>query len=261
MTIKMTMAHICAFFLLFSAYPCLGDTPENRDIGSQIREPVRESVEIRKQTQAENEQWQREKQVLAARYDRLQEENHRLAAQVDALEENVAAAGRRVARKEKQLADIGHVTEGIKPFLWELAGRIEALAEDGPPFLKEERRQRVNRLNEIMAEPDVPVSEQYRKAMEALLVEAEYGNTIEVYQQTIDAQGRTMLVNIFRLGRISLFYQTLDRQENGWFNVAENRWEKLPKTYNREISSAIDIGARRQPVELLTLPLGRLVVK
>ena len=261
MTIKMTMAHICAFFLLFSAYPCLADTPGNSDMGEQIREPVRESVEIRKQTQEQNEQWQREKQILTARYDRLQEENRRLEAQVHALEENVAATRSRVERKEKQLADIGQVTDGIEPFLRELAGRIEALMEEGPPFLKEERKQRLERLNEVIAGPDLSVSEKYRKAMEALLVEAEYGNTIEVYQQTIDADGRTLLANIFRLGRTSLFYQTMDRQESGWFNVAENRWETLPKTHNRAIAAAIDIGARRQPVELLTLPLGRLVVK
>jgi hypothetical protein len=251
----------CVFFLLLFAWPCFADVPENGDIGDEIRRPVRESVEIRKQTQEANEQWQRERQALAARYDRLAEENRRLAARIEALEENVSASNRRIKQKEKQLADIEHVTVGIEPFLMETIGRIAALTTDGLPFLQEERQQRLERIREMMADPDVPVSEKYRKVMEALLVEAEYGNTIEVYQKTIDADGKTMLANIFRLGRLSLFYQTMDRQESGWFNAADSAWEKLPNTYNRDISTAIDIGAKRQPVELLTLPLGRLVVQ
>ncbi len=251
----------CAFFFLFFTWPCFADTLETGDIGEKIHQPVQESVEIRKQTQEANEQWQRERQALAARYDRLTEENRRLAARKDALEEKVSASNSRIKRKEKQLADIEHVTVGIKPFLMETIGRIEALMTDGLPFLQKERQQRMERIHEMMADPDVPVSEKYRKVMEALLVEAEYGNTIEVYQKTIDADGKTMLANIFRLGRISLFYQTMDRQESGWFNAADSTWEKLPNTYNRDISTAIDIGAKRQPVELLTLPLGRLVVQ
>ncbi|MFO8111947.1 MAG: DUF3450 domain-containing protein [Desulfosalsimonadaceae bacterium] len=249
------------FILLFFAWPGFADTLENGDIGEKIRQPVRESVEIRKQTQKANEQWQKEKQVLASRYDRLQEENKRLAARRDALEENLEATTGRVRRKEKQLADIEQVTGSMAPFLTEMIGRLARLPDEGMPFLKEERARRIQRLREMMSEPDVDASEKYRKVMEALLVEAEYGNTIEVYQETIDVSGRSILANIFRLGRISLFYQTMDQQESGWYDMAAGAWEKLPERHNRAISTAIDIGAKRQPVELVTLPLGRLVVK
>jgi hypothetical protein len=94
--------------------------------------------------------------------------------------------------------------------------------------------------------------------MEALLVEAEYGSTIEVYQQTIDVDGAPSLVNVFRLGRISLFYQTLDQKRCGFYDVAATGWRPLPTAFNRCIQTAIEIGAKRRPVELLTLPLGRM---
>jgi hypothetical protein len=70
-----------------------------------------------------------------------------------------------------------------------------------------------------------------------------------------------MLANIFRLGSISLFYQSLDQSECGFYNVADAKWQGLPATYNRDIAAAIDIGAKRQPVELLSLPLGRISVQ
>lgn len=261
MTDKTIVFGLALFFFLASAWPGFAASGDDADMGEMVREPVRESVEIRKETQKKNEQWQRERAGLTARYDRLKEENKRLASKKDGLEQNLVAAGERIERKEKQLSDIEQVTEGIEPFLTEMIGRIDRLTGEGMPFLQEERTRRVERLREMMAEPEADVSEKYRKVMEALLVEAEYGNTIEVYQETIDVSGRSILANIFRLGRISLFYQTMDQQESGWFDVAEGRWEVLPKKHNRAISAAVDIGAKRQPVELLTLPLGRMVVE
>jgi hypothetical protein len=110
-----------------------------------------------------------------------------------------------------------------------------------------------------MEDPEVSVSEKFRKAMEALLVEAEYGSTIEVYQQTIAVDDAPSLVNVFRLGRISLFYQTLDQKRCGFYDVAAAAWRPLPTAFNRCLQTAIEIGAKRRPVELLTLPLGRMV--
>jgi hypothetical protein len=86
----------------------------------------------------------------------------------------------------------------------------------------------------------------------------EYGNTIEVYQETIVTKDREMLVDIFRLGRIALFFQTLDHKSCGFYNVASAAWQPLPPAYNRMIEAAMEIGAKRRQVELLTLPLGRI---
>ncbi len=249
------------FFLAPLAYPVFADSGKTGDIGEQIRQPVRESVEIRRQTQKEAEQWREERKELTARYERLSEENRRLSEQSGKLEEEVDAARTRIDRKERQLADIEQLSEDIGPFLEEVVSRIRDLDDEAPPFLAEERKNRYERIDAMMDDPQTPVSERYRKVMEALLVEAEYANTIEVYRETIDIGERSLLADIFRLGRISLFYQSLDGQESGWFNVAENRWEALPRSHNRAIGTAIDIGARRQPAELLSLPLGRMVIR
>jgi hypothetical protein len=43
--------------------------------------------------------------------------------------------------------------------------------------------------------------------------------------------------------------------------VAKKKWEPLSTSHNLAIKSAIDIAAKRQPVELLSLPLGRMVIQ
>jgi hypothetical protein len=95
--------------------------------------------------------------------------------------------------------------------------------------------------------------------MEALLIEAEYGFTTEVYQEEIPVQGETILVNVFRLGRLNLFYLSLDRESCGFYNIAEKSWQPLSPVYLRDIRAAVEIATKRRTAELLTLPLGRIV--
>jgi hypothetical protein len=97
--------------------------------------------------------------------------------------------------------------------------------------------------------------------MEALFIEAEYGNTIEVYQEKILLADEDMLVNVLRLGRISLFFETLDQQTAGYFDLAENLWRTLPQSANRDIRIAMEIGYKRRPADIVSLPLGRIGLK
>jgi hypothetical protein len=231
---------------------------ESIDLSRQVKKPVRRAIDARQNTQKAEEKWRDEKRKLAAAYDSLLQEREQLQVRKEQLQQDLIAVRDRIDLKEKQLEDIEQVSARMAPFLQELAGRLRQLVSGGMPFLTAEREQRIARLTVLMEDPEVSVSEKFRKAMEALLVEAEYGNTIEVYQQTIAVDGASCLVNIFRLGRVSLFYLTLDRKRCGFYDVAAGAWRRLPVAFNRSIRTAIEIGAKRRPVELLTLPLGRM---
>lgn len=242
-------------FAVTAAVPCWA---ESGDVSNRVRKTVDRAVEVRQATQKDEELWRQEKEKLVGAYEQLQLENEKLRVHNDRLEQETAAARERVAAKEKQLADIERIAADIDPFLHDLVERLRERIAADMPFLTSERELRINKLLDLLDDPEAPVSEKFRKVMEALLIEAEYGNTIEVYQDTIEVDGRPTLVNIFRLGRVSLFYQTLDRKSCGFFDVAVNGWAVLPTSYNHAIYTAMEIGARRRPVEMLTLPLGRL---
>jgi septal ring factor EnvC (AmiA/AmiB activator) len=231
------------------------------DLDARVKKPVSESIRIRQHTQKNEEQWRADRQEMTARYERLDQEMKQLREQRQTLKEKTTATRKRIARMEKQLADIEQVQARIMPLCGALIDRLHDHLDSDLPFLSEERRQRLQRLDDLRDDPEVAISEKFRKIMEALLVEAEYGNTIEVYQQNITVNQHEMLVNIFRLGRIGLFFQTLDQASCGFFNVATACWEALPSTYNRTIQAAVEMGAKRCPVELLTLPLGRMRVQ
>ena len=69
-----------------------------------------------------------------------------------------------------------------------------------------------------------------------------------------------LAVNVFRLGRLSLFFQTPDNQRCGWYNPSEKRWQLLPDEYNQAVTAAIDIAEKRRSVRILNLPLGRIAI-
>lgn len=225
----------------------------------QVEQPVAEAVSIRRQTQIADEQWREVRQALLAEWTALERQQEQLQAQKALLEQTTTATRDRIAAKERELAEIAQMEAQIEPFLQEQLIRLEVLLDADAPFLPAERRQRLAALRALLAAPDAAVSEKLRKTMEALFVEAEYGDTIEVYQQTITIDGRPVLTDIFRLGRLALFYQTLDRKQCGYYDVAAASWQPLPGKHNRAIQAAIEIGSRRKPVELLSIPVGRMV--
>lgn len=131
-----------------------------------------------------------------ARFEALEQKAKQLTEQKEELNRQIASARTRISAKEKQLADIEEISSQILPFIHDIFNALKSQVADGHPFLTDERQERIHRLETIMADPDVEISEKYRKIMEALLVEAEYGFTIETYQETITIDGQAMLVDI-----------------------------------------------------------------
>lgn len=253
---KLPVLMLTCCLLFSSGLPAIAS-----DTIQHIEKPVRQSIQTRQASQEAETQWRLEQEKLTDRFEQLQAEQEQLQRQRKALQAHIDATQVRIATKEKQLADIEQISTQIQPFLEEMLTLLKSHVSDDYPFLRAEREKRIDNLEHLMIDPDVSVSEKYRKVMEAFLVEAEYGFTLETYQETIGIDGQTMLVDIFRLGRLSLFYQSLDRKQSGFYNVASNAWQPLPASHNPSIHAAIDIAAKRKPVELLTLPVGRMVIQ
>jgi hypothetical protein len=231
------------------------------DVSGLVEKPVRKSIEIRQETQNTRTTWQEERQRLMEQYEQLQQTRHQLEIQREGLTKNISSVKERINEKEQQLADIEQISDQIIPFLSELLQSLHQQFQDDMPFLSIERGERLSKLDHLIMDPETPINEKFRKIMEALMVEAEYGQTIEVYQETVTVEGNAMLINVFRLGRIAIFYQSLDGKGCGFYNVATAKWEPLPAKYNHSIQTAMDIGAKRRPIELLSLPIGRMDVK
>jgi hypothetical protein len=225
----------------------------------RIDQPVQESIEIRQTTQMREKQWRLAREKLIWRFEQLGQEQARLQQQKSQLQQQLESTRARVASKEIQLHDIEEVADHIQPYLEEVAAELRSHLSVGIAFLMDERQDRIEKLSRLLSDPSVPISEKYRKTMEALLVEAEYGFTIEAGRQTILLGEEERFVDVFRLGRLALFYLSLDGSHCGSFHVTTGSWKTLAPSACRELRSAIDIARKRRPAEILSLPLGRLI--
>ena len=67
--------------------------------------------------------------------------------------------------------------------------------------------------------------------------------------------GSERVVEFLRLGRLMLFYQTLDAHTQGYWDAATNQWQPLPASYNRTLQQGLNVARQQQTPTLLRLPL------
>jgi len=233
----------------------------SEDLPERVKKPVDESITIRQKTQKAEDRWAGELAQFKAEYEKLERENDRLNVEKSRLKKAVVARRVSVVALEHEIAEIARISDELIPFLEQTYDRLALLVKEDVPFLPDERRKRLETLRRTLDDAMVPAGEKFRKVMEAVSIEAEYGNTVEVYQEEIPIDDGKIQVNVFRLGRISLFFQTLDGKTTGYFDPTLFAWKKFPPEYNRQIMMAMEMGAKQRPVDLLVLPLGRLVAK
>lgn len=233
--------------------PVLGEPPAD-----QVKETVTGTVDIRQETQRQEDRWAAEKAELEARYrsskahvDSLEKQTNLWERRIDVLQEQVDELNRRIRESERLEANLNEI-------LASETNRLEQWVKGDLPFLPEERAQRLAFLRETLAQTDVSGAERLRLLLEALLVECEYGYTVEVYEQRIEVDGEPVFANLFRLGRLSVFWQTPDGKRVGEYDRVANRWVELPRRYVRDIGAAVEMAEKRRPIELVRLPVGRI---
>jgi hypothetical protein len=250
-----SMAKVLTFLLiaLFGAVPVLGEPPAER-----VKETVAETVDIRQETQEKEDRWAVEKAQLEARYraskshiESLERHTALWGRKVDVLQEQVDELNRRIEESERLEANLGEILESVMK-------RLEDWVRRDLPFLPEERAERLSFLRETLAQTDISGAEKLRHLLEALLVECEYGDTVEVYEQRIQVDGEPVFATVFRLGRLSIFWQTPDGARVGEYDRVTKDWVELPAKYARSITAAVEMAEKRRPIELLRLPVGRL---
>jgi len=225
-----------------------------------VEKNVSTAIDVRQASQKEQEKWDVQRAELAAEYDRLAAENKILEAENQRLSDQSAALGRTIAQLEQEKTQTRQVREELLPFLAGVQADLTRFVTDDMPFLPEERAIRLEKLAALMDDSEVPVAEKFRKTMEALSIEAEYGNTIEVYHDRIRLGDQLVSGQIFRLGRISLYYVSLDGREAAVFDVGEQQWRRLDDRFVPEVAAAVEIALKRRTAGILDLPLGRLAV-
>jgi hypothetical protein len=169
---------------------------------------------------------------------------------------------RQIQAQEKEKGEIAESIDNVEvinrqivPLMTNMIDSLDKFVELDVPFLKEERITRVARLRETLERQDVTVAEKFRTVMEAYQIENDYGRTIEAYKETLTIDDATREVDVLRVGRITLVYQTADGKKSGTWDQNARTWISLGNEYKNQIKEGLRIAKKQVAPDLLMLPV------
>ena len=195
----------------------------------------------------------RQTQDLLTEYRAVVRETEALRIYNDNLERIVIDQRNEIESINRQLEGLEETNRGVVPLMLDMIEALGRIVEADIPFRIDERRERVERLRDMMDQAEVTASEKYRRVMEAYQSELEFGRTTESYSATLPTTGQT--VEFLRVGRTLLVYQTSDASATGWFNPVTRSYEELPERYRLEVKDGLAIARNEKAPDLVTLPV------
>jgi uncharacterized coiled-coil protein SlyX len=205
-----------------------------------------------------------------AKVDRLADETASLLSdyktvmkQVDGLKVYNARLERQIANQEKRIRDIDAsiaeasvIQRQIPPLVTRMLDGLEQFINLDMPFDLDTRLGNIEAVRANMDRSDVTSAEAFRQVLELYSIELQYGRGIEAYTDTIELGGAEREVDILRIGRVALVYQSTDGAETGAWNKDSQSWEELSAgDYAAAVRKGVRIAKKQATIELLNMPV------
>lgn len=132
---------------------------------------------------------------------------------------------------------------------------LEQFIELDLPFRRDDRLDAVAGLKDLLGRVDITTAEKFRRVMDAYRKEIEYGTSREAYTDFIEIEGRGRQVDVLRLGRTVLAFQTLDGKTTGVWDKSEGAWKVLGPEYNEGVRDALRMARATKTNDLSPVPV------
>jgi len=195
-----------------------------------------------------------ETQKLLAAYRTAIGETDSIKAYTDKLQAQVNSQHDDIASIERQLADVETTAREVLPLTQRMLDTLKSFVELDVPFLIEERRNRIAKLEKEMDRADVTLSEKFRRVVEAYQIEMEYGRTMEAYDGRLGDGPDARTVQFLRIGRTALLYQTLDGNETGYWDTDGKKWV-VDDDYRQAFKRGLGVAKKLTAPDLIESPV------
>ena len=192
---------------------------------------------------------------LESQYKRVLKELEDLKVFNTLIERQIAGQESDIGKLNASIDEVEATGRAIVPLMMRMIESLELFVEADAPFLLEERRTRVANLYVLMERQDVSVAEQFRKVLEAYQIENEYGRTIEAYKASVDHEGAELEVDVLRIGRIALMYQTADLSATRAWSRDSKTWVDIGGSYRNQVRLGLRVARKQVAPDLLLLPV------
>ena len=197
----------------------------------------------------------RETRNLLEEYRKLLDGSEYQAAYTRELQELEEVQQLRLAELREQIEQARVTQQRIIPLMRSMADSLEKFVILDLPFHQEERIVAVLDLKARLRSPDISVSAKFRILLEAYQLEPDYGSNIETWRGPLQQDGEELSVQYLRVGRVALYYQSLDGSSSGYWEPQQQQWFPLEARYNRGLIQALRVAENITAPQLLNLPL------
>ena len=248
--------HLRPLLLATSASACIAGAVAAQDGADAVVDAGRDRVVEGAAQQGQIDQLADETDELSATYSRLLDELDGLEVYNSYMSQQVGAQTNELAEVDDSMSRVTAVERQIVPLMLDMLDTLNEFIELDLPFHLTERQDRIARLRAQLDRADVTSAEKFRRICEAAQIEADFGRTIEAYRDEIDLGGSILEVNVLRIGRVGLYFQTVDQMRTGRYDRAAGGWRLVEGARVRDqVRRGIRIAERQLAPELLMLPV------
>ncbi|MEP5569664.1 MAG: DUF3450 domain-containing protein [Halioglobus sp.] len=230
--------------------------------GVAVAQDIEDSLEVVSDTttsavksQQKVDALSRETRLLLEEYRSLKDSVEYQEAYTRELRQLDASQRERVESLNQQIAQARITRQRILPLMRSMVDALESFVVLDLPFHREQRLSAVVQLKQRLDRADISVSARFRLLLEAYQIEQGYSGSVEAWRGPLQDNGEIRSVEYLRLGRVALYYQSLDRLSSGYWDKETRSWVPLEAGRNRSLSQAMRVARSQTAPQLLTLPL------
>lgn len=192
---------------------------------------------------------------LLTQYMETESQIEKLRAYNTQIEKLVDSQNARMNDLHEQINGAAMIGREITPLMFRMLESLEKFMELDVPFLMEERHARLRDLREMFDSTVIADSEKFRRLLEAYQIENEYGRTIEAYQEKTKIGDKTITVDFLRIGRVTLYYRTLDKKSAGIWDRRTRSFVPLPQKHHSALNNGFRMARKQIAPDLISLPI------
>lgn len=172
------------------------------------------------------------------------------------LEKQIANQLKVISQLSESIENVTVIERQIQPLILKMLEALDQFVSLDVPFHMDTRMEQLEMLKNNQERADISVAEKFRQILEAYKIESEYGRKIDTYEDSLEVGGQQREVNVLRVGRIALMYQTKDTELSGAWDQRQRAWVELDSgEYRSAILKGIRIAKKQASIDVLELPI------
>ncbi len=154
----------------------------------------------------------------------------------------------------RQLKSVEAVKRGMIPMMLRMAVAIEDSVNSDMPFKMRERKARLDRMKQALADPTITPTEQYRQVLAVYKNEVAYGQGLDSYEGAHPSKPGVK-VDYLMIGRLALIYMSKDEKDIGFYDLEAKEWKPMDGKHALQVRQAIRVANGEAAPALVSAPV------